>query len=120
MPRILVVEDEKDVREFLQEELSDVGYSVSAVKDGVQAIVTAAEQSFDLVLLDMLMPGLDGIQTIKVLQKIQPLMPIIGLTGYVGRGYMAQASAFGVTCLSKPLDMEELLREINDALAVAR
>lgn len=117
MPRIMVVEDEKDVREFLHEELSDAGFRVMAVKDGVDAIVTAAEQSFDLVLLDMLMPGLDGIQTLKVLQKIAPTMPIIGLTGYVGRGYMAQASAYGVTCLSKPLNIDELLGEIQEALA---
>ncbi|MCB0113091.1 MAG: response regulator [Caldilineaceae bacterium] len=120
MTRILVVEDEKDVRELLQEELIDAGFSVKAVKDGVEAIVTAAEQSFDLVLLDMLMPGLDGIQTLKVLQKIEPNMPIIGLTGYVGRGYMAQASAYGVTCLSKPLDIDELLREVNEVIASVR
>jgi CheY-like chemotaxis protein len=120
MHKLLVVEDEKDVREFLHDELSDAGFRVTAVKDGVDAIVTAAEQSFDLVLLDMLMPGLDGIQTIKVLQKVAPSMPIIGLTGYVGRGYMAQASAYGVTCLSKPLDMDSLLREVNEALRSAR
>jgi hypothetical protein len=47
-------------------------------------------------------------------------MPIIGLTGYVGRGYMAQASAYGVTCLSKPLNMDILLREVNEALSSRR
>lgn len=120
MHKLLVVEDEKDVREFLQDELSDAGFRVTAVKDGVDAIVAAAEQSFDLALLDMLMPGLDGIQTIKVLQKVAPTMPIIGLTGYVGRGYMAQASAYGVTCLSKPLDMDILLREVKEALHLGR
>jgi DNA-binding response OmpR family regulator len=116
MPRILVVEDDSAVREFLHDELSEASFSVTAVKNGVDAIVTASEQPFDLVLLDMLMPGLDGIQTLKVLRKVAPGMPIIGLTGYVGRGYMAQALTYGVTCLSKPVDMDELLKEIREVL----
>jgi CheY-like chemotaxis protein len=120
MPSLLIAEDDKSVREFLYEELTDAGFHVTAVKDGVDAIMKVVDYSFDLALLDMMMPGLDGVQTIKVLQKIEPKMPIIGLTGYVGRGYMAEASSYGVTCLSKPLQMDELLREIRDSLATVR
>lgn len=117
MPKILIAEDDADVRAFLQDELTDAGFTVTGVDNGAEAVVTAVEGSYDLYLLDMLMPGLDGIQTIRVLKKVTPDVPIIGLTGYVGLGYMAQASAYGVICLAKPVVMVDLIREINEAIA---
>lgn len=117
MPKILIAEDDADVRAFLQDELTDAGFTVTAVDNGADAVVTAVEGTYDLYLLDMLMPGLDGIQTIRVLKKVTPNVPIIGLTGYVGLGYMAQASAYGVICLAKPVVMADLIREINEAIA---
>ncbi len=117
MPKILIAEDEPDLRCFLRDELTDRRFSVNAVSNGADAIVAAAEDAYDLYLLDMLMPGLDGIQVIRVLRQLTPRVPILGLTGHVGRGYMAQASAYGVTCLSKPIQVEELLKEIKEALA---
>ncbi|MCS7260780.1 MAG: response regulator [Anaerolineae bacterium] len=117
MPRILIAEDDPDVRSFLEDELTNAGFTVTAVDNGADAVVAAVEQPFDLYLLDMLMPGLDGIQTIRVLKKLTPDVPIIGLTGYVGLGYMAQAAAYGVICLAKPVVMADLIREINEAIA---
>ena len=119
MPKILIAEDDADVRLFLHEELTDAGFTVTGVSDGADAVVVAVEESFDLYLLDMLMPGLDGIQTIRVLKKVTPDVPIIGLTGYVGLGYMAQASAYGVICLPKPVVMADLIKEINEAIQSA-
>ena len=116
MAKLLVADDDSDLCAFLREELTDAGYQVITVKNGADAVVAAAEQSFDLAILDMLMPGLDGIQTIKVLRKIVPELAIIGLTGYVGRGYMAQTSVYGVVCLSKPVDIATLLKEISELL----
>ena len=117
MPRILIAEDDPDVRSFLEDELTNAGFTITAVDNGADAVVAAVEQSYDLYLLDMLMPGLDGIQTIRVLKKVTPDVPIIGLTGYVGLGYMAQAAAYGVICLAKPVVISDLIREINDAIA---
>jgi len=65
------------------------------------------------------MPGMNGVQTIQVLRKITPKIPILGLTGYTGQGYMAQASAYNVTCLAKPIDINDLLNEIKLKLANA-
>ena len=117
MPRILIAEDDPDVRSFLEDELTSAGFTVTAVDNGADAVVAAVEQPYDLYLLDMLMPGLDGIQTIRVLKKVTPDVPIIGLTGYVGLGYMAQAAAYGVICLAKPVVISDLIREINEAIA---
>ena len=116
MPNILIAEDEPDLRDFLREELVEAGFAVTAVSNGADAVVAATENKVDLFLLDMLMPGLDGIQTIKVLRKIMPRTPIIGLTGYVGRGYMAEAANYNVTCLSKPINIDDLVAEIKREL----
>lgn len=116
MPNILIAEDEPDLRDFLREELVEAGFTVTAVNNGADAVVAATENQVDLFLLDMLMPGLDGIQTIKVLRKIMPRTPIIGLTGYVGRGYMAEAANYNVTCLSKPINIDDLVAEIKREL----
>lgn len=116
MIKILLAEDEADLRLFLADELTDLNFKVTAVSNGAEAIIAAVDESYDLYLLDMMMPGVDGIQTIRVLRKVTPSVPILGLTGYVGQGYMSQASAYGVTCLSKPIRMDELIREIEEAL----
>jgi CheY-like chemotaxis protein len=100
--------------------LSDRGFKVTAVANGADAIIAALESTFNLYLLDMMMPGMNGIQVIQVLRKVTPGIPIIGLTGYVGRGYMSQASGFGVTCLSKPIDIDDLIKEITDTLKTGR
>ena len=118
MTKILIADDQKDLLEMLYDELTDAGFRVKTVDNGADAVVMAAEESFDLFLLDMYMPGVNGIQAAKVLRKIAPGAPIIGLTGYLGRGYMAEAAALGVNCLSKPVAVETLLNEINEALAL--
>ncbi|MBI9047233.1 MAG: response regulator [Anaerolineaceae bacterium] len=115
MTRILIVDDDTNLLNFLEEELIDAGFEVSTLDNGADAIVSAAENQFDLILLDMLMPGLDGIQVVRVLKKVSPGIPIIGLTGYVGRGYMSQAMSLGVSIMTKPVEISFLVEEINKA-----
>jgi two-component system nitrogen regulation response regulator NtrX len=118
MTKILIADDQQDLVEMLYDELSDAGFIVKTVNNGADAVVAAAEENFDLFLLDIFMPGLNGIQAIKVLRKIAPNTPIVGLTGYLGRGYMAEAAMLGVICLSKPIAVDDLLEEIRDTLAM--
>ena len=114
MTKILIAEDDADLRFFLSDVLTGHSFKVTAVSNGAEAVIAAVDEPYDLYLLDMLMPGLNGIQTIHVLRKLTPNVPILGLTGYVGKGYMSQASAYNVICLSKPIQIEELVREINE------
>ena len=118
--KILLAEDERDVRQYLRAALSEHSFDVTAVTNGADAVVAAAEHPFDIYLLDMMMPGLDGVQTIRVLRKVTPKVPIIGLTGYVGQGFMAQAIEYGVMCLHKPVEIDVLVKEIGDALKAAQ
>lgn len=115
MHRLLIADDDVDLCEFLENELSQAGFIVTTIRNGADPIVSTAEHPFDLIILDMFMPGLDGIQAIRVLRKISPDVPIIGLTGYVGHGYMSQATDYG-GCLNKPVIMSELINEINETL----
>jgi CheY-like chemotaxis protein len=118
-PRLLIADDDADFRDFLNEELTNAGFSVTTVANGADAIVNVAEQTFDMILLDMMMPGMDGIQVIRVLKKIAPRLPVLGLSGYVGRGYMAQATDLNVLTLTKPVVISNLVEEINAALKTA-
>lgn len=120
MIKILLAEDDPDVRSFLRDELSEHHFHVTAVSDGAEAVIAAIDESYDLYLLDMLMPGLDGIHTIQVLRKVTPDVPILGLTGYIGQGYMSHASAYNVTCLKKPIQMDDLIREIGEAIKMKK
>jgi CheY-like chemotaxis protein len=114
--KLLVVDDDQEMVEFLTDELTQQGFQVTSRRSGGDAIIAVVDNRYDLVLMDMLMPGMDGLQTIHVIRKISPQTPIIGLTGYVGRGYMSQASSYGVTCLSKPVSVTDLVREIKETL----
>jgi DNA-binding response OmpR family regulator len=116
MKRLLVVDDDMNLLSFFLEELTQAGFDVSIKDNGADAIIAAVDEKFDLVLLDMLMPGLDGIKVTRVLRKVAPDLPIIGLTGYVGRGYLHQANSLGVPILTKPVVMSDLIIRINQML----
>jgi two-component system cell cycle response regulator CpdR len=116
MTKLLIADDDADLRDFLCNELTNIGYSLVTVGSGAEAITKATEQSFDVILLDMLMPGLDGIQVIKILRKIAPQVSIIGFTGYIGRGYMVQALDLNVITLTKPIIVSNLVEEIESII----
>jgi len=113
MSKILVVDDETEVLYFLEDELSRQGYMVTCVNNGLDALVLVTEEDFDLILLDMLMPYMDGIQTYRVLRKLAPEIPVIGLTGHVGQYYQKEATRLGIRLLFKPVHTNDLLREIQ-------
>jgi len=114
-PKLLVAEDDTAMREALQMQLTRAGFDVTAVDNGADAVIAATEQEFDLALLDLVMPGLNGIQAARMLRRIKPGLPLVALTAYAA-DYGAQAAALGLTCLSKPMPMEALVRELRAAL----
>jgi CheY-like chemotaxis protein len=116
MIKLLIVDDDHNLLSYLSEELIDAGFEVRSLDNGADAIVLVTEEKFDLILLDMLMPGLDGIQVVKVLRRIAPQIPIIGMTGYVGRGYMSQAAELKLQILNKPVVFTELIKTIKQAV----
>ncbi len=82
MKKVLVVDDEANIRELYKEEFEDMGYEVTTVDDGVQALAVLETAKFDLVTLDMRMPDMDGIETLRKMKEKDSTLPIIISTAY--------------------------------------
>lgn len=83
MQRILVVEDDLDIQELLKNFLQEVGYEIALSSDGVEALSTFSSAQFDLVLLDVMLPKIDGFAVCELIRK-QSQVPIIMLTALSG------------------------------------
>ena len=116
MQSILVVEDDQDIQELLREFLGEAGYDVTAAGDGVEAMERFAEKKYDLILLDILLPKIDGFGVCELMRK-QSQVPIIMLTALGGeeeqiRGLDLQVDDYIV----KPFSMPVLIRKIAAVL----
>jgi len=115
--KILLVDDEETMVKYLSRRLIRRGFDVSVAYNGLNALEEIKKTDFDLVLLDVLMPEMDGIETLKEIKKIKPETEVIMLTGHasveVGIEGM-KAGAFNY--ILKPFDPNELVEEINLAV----
>jgi two-component system response regulator (stage 0 sporulation protein F) len=82
MKKILVVDDEANIRELYREEFEDMGYAVTTVADGAEALAAMGTAKFDLVTLDMRMPDIDGIETLRKMKEKDSTLPVIICTAY--------------------------------------
>jgi two-component system, OmpR family, copper resistance phosphate regulon response regulator CusR len=119
--RILVVEDEPRILGFLTQGLEAEGFSVDASRDGVEALRCARREPYDLVLLDLLLPGLDGLSVLHELGRLRPELPVVIVSARSDlptklRGFGLGASDY----LSKPFSFDELVARIRVALRKAR
>lgn len=115
---ILVIDDEPMVRSAVGRVLSDDGYTVAYASDGAAALALLADRRFDAVLLDLMMPGMNGRQFLQTLRgELGSTVPVVVMTAVHGLGQ--RAMSLGATdAVEKPFDVEELLNKI--ALAVFR
>ena len=106
---ILLAEDDKNFGIVLKNELEEEGYTVNLVNDGVEAIQHFIEEPYDLLLIDIKMPKLDGINTLKIIKKLKPAIPVIIFSGNTGFSYIEEMLKMGVIrYFLKPFEMEEL------------
>jgi DNA-binding response OmpR family regulator len=82
MKNILVVDDEENIRELYKEEFEEMGYAVTLVPDGAQALKVMDTAKFDLVTLDMRMPDMDGIEALRKMKEKDSTLPVIICTAY--------------------------------------
>jgi CheY-like chemotaxis protein len=114
--RALVVDDEEDVREMLAMALQMDGYAVTAVGDGAAAVRTAQSSPFEVVTLDLRMPGMGGVETLTRLKSTAPQLPVIIVSGYVGSAEMRTCLDLGAfAVVRKPFDLNELLELLRRA-----
>jgi two-component system response regulator HydG len=116
-PKILVVDDEESHRIMLRAVLKDEGYEVVKAADGSEAVRAVEQEPFDLVLLDVRMKTMDGIEALNEIRKISPLIPVLIMTAYASVKTAVEALKAGAfDYLTKPLDIEELKILIEKAL----
>lgn len=118
---VLVADDEPSVRAFVERALNYAGYAVKAVPDGHAALEALAQQRFDLLLTDIVMPDLDGIALALKASRAWPDMKILMMTGYANQ----RDRAHNLDCLvheviSKPFSLEEIIRHVGRALATGK
>src|SRR5208283_823268 len=114
--KVLLVDDEKDFVEVLAERLQNRGFDVRQAFNGQDAINLLNQQDADVVILDVLMPGKDGVQTLSEIKQLKPLTEVIMLTGYGTIETAIQGMKFGAyDYLMKPTDTEDLVTKINRA-----
>ncbi len=112
---VLLVEDNEDVGEFAEALLRELGHSVTRTRSGAEALEAAAERPFDVVLTDVVMPQMSGLELADALHKLQPDLPIVLTTGYSDE--IARSGAGGRPVLLKPFRLETLARMLDEALA---
>ena len=113
--KILLVDDEPAIRYMLTRLLTGEGYSVVPASSGDEAIEFASQEQFDLLLLDLNMPGLDGWETFEKLSTKNPLLPVIVITARPNQRFTALAAGIGAL-MEKPLDLQKLFTTIRDLL----
>ena len=118
MAQILVVEDVAAVREFVRRALTNEGHHVVVAEDGLKGLAMLASGDFDLLLTDIVMPGLDGIALALKVAKEYPKVRILLMTGYAAERQRAHnLDALIHRVIPKPFSLQEICRTVNEVLA---
>lgn len=119
--QILIVDDEDRIRQSLAGILKDEGYEVLQAKDGAQALKLIETDSPDLILLDIWMPGIDGMETLEKIKAQNPQLPVIMISGHGNIELAVKATKLGAfDFIEKPLSLEKVLLTIQNALAFSK
>ena len=113
MIRILLAEDDRVMREYLTRALERSGYAVSAVDRGTEALPLLESERFDLLLTDIVMPEMDGIELAQKAGEIAPDMRVMFITGFAAVTLKAGRSLPNARVLSKPFHLRDLVLEVD-------
>lgn len=114
--KLLFVDDEQTFLKYLAKRLVLDGFTVKTTFSGEEGVEAAARESFDVAVVDLQMPGIDGIEVQKRLKELQPKLPCIVLTGHGSVENALESGKYNAfKFLSKPVDMESLIETINAA-----
>ncbi|MBI5694293.1 MAG: sigma-54-dependent Fis family transcriptional regulator [Nitrospirae bacterium] len=121
MPRILIVDDEQAILGTVRDVLTDEGYDVSAAENGTDGLRLAKEASPDLVLLDVWMPGMDGLEALARLRETDPDTPVVVMSGHASIDTAVKAVRLGAyDFIEKPLSLDKLSLTVKNALEKKR
>ena len=117
MTRILLAEDDDSMRLYLSRALEREGYEVTAVDRGTHALSLLKTEKFDLLLTDIVMPEMDGIELGREAAGIAPDMRVMFITGFAAVALTAAQSAPQAKVLSKPVHLREIVAEVERMIA---
>jgi two-component system cell cycle response regulator CpdR len=118
MANILLAEDDESLRRFLAAALERAGHAVTAFGDGAEAFQCLQFAKFDLLLSDIVMPGLDGIELAKRAANLHPLLKIMFITGFAAVAlHPAAETPKHAKVLSKPFHLRDLVQEVERMIA---
>jgi CheY-like chemotaxis protein len=113
MKRILVIDDDEAVRKLFLLSLEETGYSVYTVSSGMEGIKACKEGQYDLIFLDLKMPGMDGVETLRRLRAIDGDVPVYIITAFQDKFFAqlkkAEADGMDFEVLHKPFDRGQLI-----------
>jgi two-component system cell cycle response regulator CpdR len=118
LPRILLAEDDNDMRRFLVKALQNAGFSVVSYDNGLSAYQRLREEPFELLLTDIVMPEMDGIELARRASELDPDIKIMFITGFAAVALNADSQApKHAKVLSKPVHLRDLVNEVHKMLA---
>ncbi len=116
--KILLAEDDNDMRRFLVKALENAGFQVSSYDNGLSAYQRLREEPFEMLLTDIVMPEMDGIELARRASELDPDIKIMFITGFAAVALNADLEApKNAKVLSKPVHLRELVSEVNKMLA---
>ena len=113
MVRILLAEDDLAMRTYLARALGNAGYDVTAVDRGTEALPLLSAQHFDLLLSDIVMPEMDGIELAQRCAEVSPATKVMFITGFAAVTLKASREAPQARILSKPFHLRDLVMEVE-------
>lgn len=115
--RILFVDDEADLREVVPDGLRALGVDVDTAANGTLARHLLENHTYDVLVTDLYMPDMDGIELIRVAKSIAPAMPVLVMSGNNKQVHASTLRLGGAGMIRKPFQVQELLDQINGLLA---
>jgi two-component system cell cycle response regulator CpdR len=120
MPKILLAEDDGDMRRFLERALINAGYQVVSFDNGRSAYQRLREEPFELLLTDIVMPEMDGIELARKATELDPDLKVMFITGFAAVALNAESKApKDAKVLSKPFHLRDLVNEVERLLKAA-
>jgi two-component system alkaline phosphatase synthesis response regulator PhoP len=116
---VLVIDDERDTANLVKEYMDSEGYSTLVAYNGPDGIALARERKPELIILDLVMPGMDGFSVIKILKQDKETehIPVVVLTGHDTRGYKEKCAMLGAShYVTKPFSSDDLIKEIKNRI----
>jgi len=118
LPKILLAEDDNDMRRFLVKALANAGYEVTDYDNGMSAYQRLREEPFEMLLTDIVMPEMDGIELARRASELDPDIKIMFITGFAAVALNPDSKApKNAKILSKPVHLRELVNEVQKLLA---